>query len=161
MRAVAVLLALLALVGWTCQAPPGTSPGSPGAPVTTVASGPTTPGLTALLTGEDWHYVGEAGEPAFEAPWGNAAGNPKLAFRIREAGVVDLHGVVTGGSSGDPIFTLPVGYRPSNRTFILGYDPVNDTAEGVVIETDGTVSTPSSVDLGFTGQFFLVPPDNA
>lgn len=41
--------------------------------------------------GEDWHYVGEVGEPAFLNGWTNVTGEPKTAFRIRAAGAVDVH----------------------------------------------------------------------
>lgn len=37
--------------------------------------------------GEDWHYVGEAGEPAFNSTWDNVSVDKyNLAFRIRETG---------------------------------------------------------------------------
>lgn len=50
-------------------------------------AGPTTTGLAALIDGEDWHYVGETDEPAFENSWENvgSVGIPKMAFRIRLA----------------------------------------------------------------------------
>lgn len=73
------------------------------------------PGLS-YGRGEDWHYVGGGGEPAFTNSWANASGEMKLAFRVREAGVVDLHGVVSGGSSSNSIFTLPANYRPDTAT---------------------------------------------
>ena len=39
-----------------------------------------------LRPGEDWHYVGEAGEPAFQNSWDNAGGGEvSMAFRIRGA----------------------------------------------------------------------------
>ena len=49
------------------------------------------PGLVYPVR-EDWHYVGEAGEPAFGTNWANAASDRNLAFRIREMGVVDIQG---------------------------------------------------------------------
>lgn len=95
-------------------------------------AGPTTTGLTALLTGEGWHYVGESGEPAFGTGWANASGTRKLAFRIRETGVVDVQGYVENTSTPSPpgaaFFTLPSGYRPSSDTF----------QGAVVIQTDDT-----------------------
>lgn len=135
-------------------------------------AGPTTTGLAALLTGEGWHYVGEAGEPAFTNSWTNAtSGIPKLAFRIRETGVVDLQGVVQhSGTSAKAIFTLPTGYRPSGRAYITvtGVDtggglPVPGRSGWLEISTAGVV-TPvmfaGDADyITIAGQFFLVPPD--
>ena len=82
-----------------------------------------TAGFAGLVAGEDWHYVGEAGEPAWYDPgsgdaWTN--GNPSafnLAYRIREAGVVDIQGTIQATSTpptSDIVFRLPEGYRPSN-----------------------------------------------
>ena len=58
---------------------------------------------------EDWHYVGEAGEPAFQNSWDNAGGGEvSMAFRIREGGAVDLEGVVDGSAATlTTMFTLP------------------------------------------------------
>lgn len=90
--------------------------------------------------GEDWHYVGGGGEPGFEHSWANASGEMKMAFRIREAGVVDLHGVVSGGSSSNSIFTLPADYRPSTSTFAVFHTSATDAYGRLLIGTDGTVT---------------------
>lgn len=115
--------------------------------------------------GEDWHYVGESGEPAFENSWANASGLTAAAFRIREAGVVDLHFAVQDGTS-PKIFTLPEGYRPSNITGpYVGLDvtlsPLSEQAIGVGIRADGDVvldMMPSGDAVTFAGFFFLDPP---
>src|SRR5690606_28676234 len=84
-------------------------------------AGMSTAGFAGLVAGEDWHYVGEAGEPAFLNSWDNFADlNYHLAFRIRESGIVDVQGAVTGGANQDPIFQLPEGYRPSGFTAVFG-----------------------------------------
>jgi hypothetical protein len=56
------VVGVLVLGAWTCApVDDGSDP----------VAGPTTTGLAALIGGEDWHYVGEAGEPAFENSWGS------------------------------------------------------------------------------------------
>ena len=61
----------------------------------------------------DWHYVGEAGEPAFQNSWVNYNGWGDCAFRKMADGMVLLKGLIKSGNTGATIFTLPVGYRPS------------------------------------------------
>lgn len=62
---------------------------------------------------EEWHYIGETGEPAFLNSWDNAGfGLTSMAFR-REGGRIGIAGVVTGGAAGSVITTLPLAYRPS------------------------------------------------
>lgn len=68
---------------------------------------------------EDVHYVGDAGEPAFQNSWVNfdsGLANPSGAGRnagfYRDRGRVYLLGVICAGASGTVAFTLPDGYRP-------------------------------------------------
>lgn len=123
--------------------------------------------------GEDWHYVGEAGEPAFENSWANVSTAPKLAFRLREAGVVDIQGTIEDGTS-TTVFTLPEGYRPSAVTaasisaFVTGAGRVSclvsiqtSGAVDLFVDTTGAGSTyPDLANFG-SSQFFLAPPDVA
>lgn len=115
---------------------------------------------------DGWHYVGEAGEPAFENSWANV-GTQDLAFRIREAGAVDFMGTIGDGSWGSAVFTLPEGYRPSASTY---FSSVGDNITGSVVispvlgvvNPDGTVTlsktTAATVDRVFVqAQFFLTP----
>lgn len=127
-----------------------------------------TTGLTALVAGEGWHYVGEAGEPAFENGWVNVSGVGKLAFRVRESGVVDIYGGVDSGTPGAAIFTLPTGYRPSVETGVpsTAYSDLTPPTISVFplggVTTAGVVTgPPDAVSVVFTGQFFLTPPDLA
>lgn len=131
--------------------------------------------------GEDWHYVGEAGEPAFENEWVNAAADSHLAFRIREAGIVDVQGYIENDNApSDPstptIFVLPTGYRPATDTYngsavvlvgggtTTGYTsiPLAVTSGGIVA-LDGADMTPQFGAgayiqyLWIQGQFFLDP----
>lgn len=107
-------------------------------------AGMSTAGLAGLVAGEDWHYVGEAGEPAFGTDWANASSGTNLAFRIREAGVVDIQGYIENTNapsepSSQSFFILPEGYRPSA-----------DTMQGVVVirsddASDGNIVAPLRV----------------
>lgn len=121
-----------------------------------------TTGLTALVAGEDWHNVGDTDEPAFQGSWANAgAGNPRCAFRIREAGVVDVHGTVTGDTDGTTIFTLPEGYRPTFLTAVFGVGVDGGGLVPIVLSIQtggGVVFGGAGTDASFAGQFFLVPP---
>ena len=131
-----------------------------------MASGVTTTGLTTLLAGEDWHYVGEAGEPAFENSWINFSGYQKLSFRIREGGIVDLYGVTTAGTPGAAVFTLPAEYRPSSPQLLpsaglVGAGPASATF--IRIQTTGVVSATrwsgtEQDTLIFAGSFYLNAP---
>ena len=130
-------------------------------------AGPTTTGLAALIGGEDWHYVGEAGEPAFENSWVGISGRPKPAFRIREAGIIDLQGVVTGGSAAT-IFTLPEGYRPSATVYVttttstatsMGAGVIRVLTNGevrIIREAGGSTVIPDEAYI--TVQIYLEPP---
>ena len=156
---------VLVLGAWSCQVPTD-SPGSAGSADVPIS----TTGLTALVAGEDWHYVGSGGDaPAFENGWANVTGEPKTAFRLREPGVVDVHLTVQSGTPGYPIFTLPAGYRPSHNTHMQGtgyssLSPVTPTSGGFVVLDDGTVADGSvtpGILLTCSDQFFLDPPELA
>ena len=121
--------------------------------------------------GEDWHYVGEAGEPAFTADWENV-GIQDLAFRKRESDVIDLMGTVgPTGAWASTVFTLPVGYRPSGSTYFTAdgdniSGPTVVSAIHGVVNADGTVqlakTTSATVDRVFINtQIFLVPATSA
>ena len=77
-------------------------------------AGPTTTGLAALIDGEDWHYVGETDEPAFENSWENVGsvgiGGPASASGESEAGGSGEHDMAHGKS------LLLVGREASSRT---------------------------------------------
>jgi hypothetical protein len=143
-----------------------------------------TTGLTALVGGEDWHYVGEAGEADWYDPgsgdaWANNQANFQLAYRLRESGIVDIQGIVA--ASADPpsavtIFTLPVGYRPSANSYFtasglttgakfVSLEVVVDT-NGLVGVVDGNVDpfpAPGNTDaldrVTIAAQVFLNPAD--
>lgn len=123
------------------------------------------PGLS-YGRGEDWHYVGEAGEPAFENSWANVSGLPAMAYRIREAGVVDIVGVVDTGSSTTSIFTLPADYRPASVSYSLCRSQIGaeEAASLLTINTNGTVVATYSLltpRIYIFTSFFLQGPDVA
>jgi len=124
----------------------------------------TVSGAGGVLTSqsiEDWHQVGNPGEPAFAGTWVNrTAGDYKVAFRKDPLGRVHIRGyaenpsMTTGGSV---IFTLPVGYRPPAggvhrfATWVQG--PAISSGQVYVDGATGTVQfygpggTPVYVDL--------------
>ena len=127
------------------------------------------PGLVYPVN-EDWHYVGEAGEPAFLNSWVNESTGYRLAFRLRETGIGDIQGRIKGGTSGDPIFQLPAAYRPAFYTSVFGAEVDSGTLTNalVIVGFTGTGNayvTPQwedsavSVSMEINGQFFLTPPD--
>lgn len=67
-----------------------------------------------------------------------ASGFAVPGYRIRD-GILYLCGAVTGGSDGQLIFTLPVGYRPSAGTAILGAY-ASSTFVRIDVATSGTVT---------------------
>lgn len=80
-------------------------------------------GRDKLAPVEAKHLVGEAGEPAFGTGWSNLQGGyQRLAFWLDEASeIVYLEGVInSNGSAANPVFTLPVGYRPLENKLLPG-----------------------------------------
>ena len=60
---------------------------------------------------DDWHVVGDAGEPAFQNSWVNfdAGGTREVSFTKRN-GFVSLRGVMKSGTVNTTAFTLPAAY---------------------------------------------------
>jgi hypothetical protein len=95
-----------------------------------------TEGLTGPGTLDTWHAIGAAGEPAFTNSWSNFTGYV-AGFRKNPNGRIFLRGTVTGGTVTAAIFTLPVGYRPSQQhTF---YAPAGVDAGALIVQTNGQV----------------------
>lgn len=62
---------------------------------------------------EDFHYVGVAGEPAFQNSWVNFGGAYQtVAFR-KDRGAVYFVGTARSGALSSTMFVLPAEYRPS------------------------------------------------
>jgi hypothetical protein len=67
----------------------------------------------SLKAPEAWHEIGAAGEPVFQNGWVNESPSEvTAAFYADPNGEVHLKGLITSGTNA-PVFTLPVGYRPS------------------------------------------------
>ena len=122
------------------------------------------PGLVYPVT-EDWHYVGDTDEPAFEHSWANSGSTKNLAFRTRETGVVDIEGDVYGSGT-STVFTLPASYRPSAKAFyaVTGVYSTELVAALLNIDTTGEVffgfrSTNPPTRFYVSAQFFLNPSD--
>ena len=66
------------------------------------------------------HYVGGAGEPAFQNSWANV-GDPYQVFCFGKDtnGGVHLFGRATGGGANTVMFTLPVGNRPPKTLLFI------------------------------------------
>jgi hypothetical protein len=51
--------------------------------------------------------------PPFLNGWENVTGSV-TTFRVNEIGKIEVAAIVKNGTVGDPVFVLPVGYRPSH-----------------------------------------------
>jgi hypothetical protein len=109
----------------------------------------------AVLTQENWHYVGQAGQPAFAADWGNYGhGANALAFKLlAEYDQVLIMGTISPNpATTAPVFTLPPAYWPSATQFITG---INISAGGACflqIQSATAAPTPGSVEFGGMAQ---------
>ena len=83
------------------------------------------------------HYVGAAGEPAFQNSWANV-GDPYLVccFGKDVNNLVWIFGRVTGGPIDTIIFTLPANYRP-NKT--QSWETRMEAAGAIEINASGEV----------------------
>jgi hypothetical protein len=68
---------------------------------------------------EAWHFVGAAGEPAFQNGWVNYDATRLVRYRKYPDGRVRLSGCSRTVSAGSVAFTLPAGYRPSPGGLLL------------------------------------------
>lgn len=98
--------------------------------------------------------------PTWYAPtllnsWANSGGANRVAGYCKDAmGIVHLRGVLTGGTNGTTIFTLPAGYRPASTEFFAVV--ANASFAPVVIQSDGTVMlTAGSPTLSLCGITFV------
>lgn len=100
--------------------------------------------------GEDWHTVGDVGEPAFVNSHTAAAGYP-VQFRKDPVGNVHLRGVVDlSGPSDSNLFTLPAGYRPigiTSLSYPVDANPTNNMPR-IVIFANGVVQWAQKIRIG-------------
>lgn len=101
------------------------------------------------LKTETINEIGGAGQPAFENAWANydiTAFMP-AGFWLDAQGIVHLRGLIKNGAPViSTIFTLPAGYRPSNRLVFVAdlsgaHGRVDVLANGQVAQVAAGVST--------------------
>ena len=105
-----------------------------------------TPASSYLLkgtSGEGWHLIGTAGQPAFENFWINfGSGFAPAAFYLDPIGRVHLKGIIDEGGANTRAFILPPGYRPpENLAFAVAAGSPGPTLENVDVLSDGEVIT--------------------
>ncbi len=90
---------------------------------------------------EDWHEVGDGGEPAYQNGWVeyNATEYGGASFYKDASGVVYLRGLVKSGTVNTTIFTLPTGYRPEMRLLCSVQSGSNTTGYRLDVMQTGEV----------------------
>jgi hypothetical protein len=86
-----------------------------------------------LNQGEDWHNVGDPGEPAFQNGWRNVdpPTTEVVGFYRDPLGIVHLQGSAYLGFNG-VIFTLPEDYRPTKTRYYTTFRS-NDQARELIV----------------------------
>jgi len=78
--------------------------------ITTIITNPGAPAGTPLYPGTGWVA------PILGNSWGNlGSGNQVVAHQLLANGTLEIRGVISGGTTGTPIFNLPLGTRPTLR----------------------------------------------
>lgn len=100
-----------------------------------------------------WHYVGQAGQPAFENGWSNydTAWQP-IRYRKDALGYVTIEGLAKGGTN-NTIFTLPVGFRvaqtPVGGQGLIFAVAATDAFGRIDVKLDGKVTKGSAGANGY------------
>lgn len=107
---------------------------------------------------DEWHTVGDSGEPALQNGWTAAPSNP-VQFKAW-GGCTHVRGRVNSGTSGTTVFTLPVGLEPDhNMRFAMVTEDLatqgrvevgTDSAVRLTLAASTTSYTP--LDLSFLGR---------
>jgi hypothetical protein len=100
----------------------------------------------SLSPPENWHEVGTPGEPPFQNSWQNGGGSETVGFYKDREGLVHLKGYATLGIVPQPVFQLPMGYRPASNTEHVFAVPCvcSGLGTGVMsIDKQGDVQPPS------------------
>lgn len=64
-------------------------------------------------------------------------------------GIVYIRGSIKDGTAGQPVFTLPEGYRPHKREVFANYS-TGPTIGYIDIDTNGDVDTSSNINNGYS-----------
>lgn len=105
-------------------------------------------GGSGVTVDDEWHYIGDTGEPAFENGFMGIVSPYTPGFR-KVGDYIEIAGLYLGAAN-TTIFTLPVGYRPSDTCVAFGV--VVDVSvggtinmfDGFIIGADGTVKSGSN-----------------
>lgn len=94
-------------------------------------------GYARVIGIDPWHTVGAAGEPGFLNGW--SAQNEPVQFRKTPTGDVHLRGRAKLGTAATSVFTLPVGYRPTETLQAIALAASGDEPANVDITTAGAI----------------------
>lgn len=106
--------------------------------------------LAPTVAAPTWRAVGAAGQPAFESGWVNY-GTPwyPAAFAKDALGVVRVRGLVKSGTATGSVFTLPVGYRPSQQLIFIAATNTATVAARVDVTSAGVILPGAGVNNGW------------
>jgi microcystin-dependent protein len=101
------------------------------------------------------HFIGAAGEPAFQNGWVNYTGLQNMKFRKDPFGKVQIEGDVRNGTNGSVICNLPAGYRPPNDSYAPCVGSGGAAGNFVAVFTNGNIvgSMAASTELHFKFAF--------
>jgi hypothetical protein len=110
------------------------------------------PAATTTPLIEDWHYVGDPGEPAFQNSWAHIGSTyERPRFALQSDGWVRVEGVVTGGTNGTVIWAMPEEYWPpfQFRCNVLGADvqQLINVNEGGNLQHQGSANSYVSMEF--------------
>lgn len=111
---------------------------------------------------DDWHLVGDDGEPPFLNAWGNSAGttfpgqngDAQVMFTMR-SGRVELRGRCERASGAAGIFNLPEAYWPDNDLILAVQAGLGSQANVTIGMLTGLVSVFSGNIVIFDGVSYL------
>jgi len=100
--------------------------------------------------------------PAYQNGWGTyaAATDPPAQYRMRHGNVVELRGLVGGGTPQDSetgtgvIFTLPAGFRPSTRVILPALS--NENAARLDVFASGNVVAATTAQTWGASSWFIL-----
>ena len=124
---------------------------------------PSAQSANSLAPMEATHYIGQIGEPQFE----NGASNlgTQKSIEIQRAGfyrdhdgIVHLQGAVKTGS-GPVVFSLPSGFRPAARGYILAVAACFDNGGACAKDSNGDAVPVTTVTIMGTGTHEEGSPD--
>lgn len=89
---------------------------------------------------ESWNEIGEDGAPVFLNSWVNYGSTAATAAYYKDPfGVIRMKGLVKNGTANQPIFQLPVGYRPSKDLYIASFGDPQTIAYTLISASSGDV----------------------